>query len=110
MASTTSVLGKRSSDSMLGFAPDAAPGTKLRIIHVNDVYQLANFPKLKTCIEEQSRNCQNVIVTLSGDFLAPSLLSALDQGAGMVQILNATGVTHVCFGNHESDVTFEVQA
>ena len=49
----------------------------LRIIHVNDVYQLKNFPKLKTLIAEQSAGCANVIVTLAGDFIAPSLLSAL---------------------------------
>lgn len=79
----------------------------LRIIHVNDVYQLKNFPKLKTLIAEQSAGCKNVIVTLAGDFIAPSLLSALDQGVGMIAMLNAVGVTHICFGNHESDVPYE---
>ena len=43
-------------------------------------------------------------VTMGGDFLAPSLLSAIDGGAGMVRVMNEIGVTHVCFGNHEADV------
>ena len=45
-------------------------------------------------------------VTLGGDFLAPSLLSSLDQGQSMVQALNAVPVDVVCFGNHESDVSY----
>ena len=64
------------------------------------VYQLKNFPKLKTLIDEKTAGCANTMVTLSGDFIAPSLLSALDQGAGMIAMLNKVGVTHVCFGNH----------
>jgi len=86
-----------------------AAACKLRIIHVNDVYQLKNFPKLSTLIKEQSEGLPkgNVIVTLAGDFIAPSLLSALDHGAGMIELMNSVGVTHVCFGNHESDVPYE---
>jgi 2',3'-cyclic-nucleotide 2'-phosphodiesterase (5'-nucleotidase family) len=45
-----------------------------------------------------------LITTLAGDFVAPSLLSSLDQGAGMVDCLNAVPITHVCFGNHEQDI------
>ena len=44
---------------------------------------------------------------LSGDFLAPSLLSGLDHGAGMMDILNRIPVDYCCFGNHESDVPYE---
>jgi 5'-nucleotidase len=48
------------------------------------------------------------LVILSGDFLAPSLLSSLDKGVAMVvDILNKCGVTHVCFGNHECDVPMQ---
>ena len=45
-----------------------------------------------------------MLVTLAGDFLAPSVLSSLDDGRGMVACLNAIGVTHVTFGNHEDDI------
>ena len=37
--------------------------------------QQHHFPKLKTLIQEQSAGHPNVIVTLAGDFVAPSLLS-----------------------------------
>ena len=35
---------------------------------------------------------------------APSLLSSLDKGHAMVDVLNRIGITHACFGNHEADV------
>src|SRR5271165_6704328 len=44
------------------------------------------------------------LVVLAGDFLAPSILSSLDAGRGMVACLNAVGITHVVLGNHEDDV------
>ena len=43
----------------------------------------------------------------AGDFVAPSLLSSIDHGRGMVDVLNQVGVGVVCFGNHESDVQHE---
>ena len=52
----------------------------------------------------------NTITMLPGDFLAPSLLSSLDKGFGMVDILNrvgGVGIQYVCFGNHETDVPIE---
>jgi 2',3'-cyclic-nucleotide 2'-phosphodiesterase (5'-nucleotidase family) len=78
----------------------------LRIIHINDVYELDNLPKFATMVKDLSVGFDNVIVTLAGDFLGPSVLSALDSGKGMVDVLNAIPVTHVCFGNHENDVPF----
>jgi 2',3'-cyclic-nucleotide 2'-phosphodiesterase (5'-nucleotidase family) len=79
-------------------------GAKLRIISVNDVYVLDNFARLKTMIKEESTS--NVVTMLPGDFLAPSLLSSLDRGKAMVEMLNLVGIDIVCFGNHESDVPY----
>jgi 2',3'-cyclic-nucleotide 2'-phosphodiesterase (5'-nucleotidase family) len=42
-----------------------------------------------------------------GDFLSPSILSGMDQGASMVATLNRLPVTHCCFGNHEADLQLE---
>ncbi|KAI9032324.1 Metallo-dependent phosphatase-like protein [Hyaloraphidium curvatum] len=86
-----------------------ASGTRppsLRIVAVNDVYLLDNLPKLKTLVDaEASRDPADLLlVTLAGDFLSPSLLSSLDHGRGMVDVLNGVPVTHVCFGNHEDDL------
>jgi 2',3'-cyclic-nucleotide 2'-phosphodiesterase (5'-nucleotidase family) len=76
----------------------------LRIVHINDVYELDNLPRLKTLVERCSVGCPNLITTLAGDFLAPSCLSSLDSGKGMIKVMNSIPITHVCFGNHENDV------
>ncbi|KAL7571301.1 hypothetical protein ACA910_008953 [Epithemia clementina (nom. ined.)] len=124
----------------------------LRILHINDVYELDNLASFKTLVdcykkaenpdpqesqqqekkskrqedndknsnyEHEAANKTNdnsttlgdnssgphcTLVVVGGDFLGPSLLSSLDQGTSMVDCLNAAGVTHVCFGNHECDV------
>lgn len=81
-------------------------GPRLRIVQINDVYTLENLPRLHTLVQA-ARNedaADATLVVVAGDFLAPSLLSSLDAGKGMVACLNAIGVTHVIFGNHEDDV------
>ena len=44
---------------------------------------------------------------LTGDFLAPYLLSSFDKGQGMVKVLNATPIDYVIWGNHEHDLEHE---
>ena len=44
---------------------------------------------------------------LAGDFVSPSLLSSIDKGYGMIDVMNNTPVDYVCFGNHEADLKFE---
>ena len=74
----------------------------LRVFCVNDIYELDNMPRLKQAIKELRTT--NTVVLLAGDFLAPSLLSSLDSGHGMVDVMNDVGIEYVCFGNHEQDV------
>ncbi|KAL3913535.1 MAG: hypothetical protein SGILL_006447 [Bacillariaceae sp.] len=71
---------------------------------LDDVYELENFSHFKTLVDTNTGQADATIVVLAGDFLAPSLLSSLDKGRGMVDCMNYSGVTHVCFGNHETDV------
>lgn len=80
---------------------------RLRIISINDVYKLDNFPSFKTLVDYYSSSesvADQTLVLFAGDFLGPSLLSSLDSGRGMVDTMSACGVTHVCIGNHECDV------
>lgn len=91
-------------------SPEAPPrGPRLRIVGVNDVYALDNLPRLRSLV----RRCAEVdpadafLVTLAGDFVAPSVLSSLDAGRAMVDCLRAVGVTHAIFGNHEDDIPTE---
>lgn len=84
-------------------------GPTLRILSFNDVYTLENLPRLLTLVRRHTvpPAADRTLVILAGDFLAPSLLSSLDGGRGMVDCLNAIGVTHVVLGNHEDDIPVE---
>lgn len=82
-------------------------GPRLRIVAVNDVYLLDNLPRLRGLVDHHRTvdPADRLLVTLAGDFVAPSLLSSLDAGRGMVECLNALGLTHAILGNHEDDVS-----
>jgi 2',3'-cyclic-nucleotide 2'-phosphodiesterase (5'-nucleotidase family) len=78
----------------------------LRIVNVTDVYMLDNFPSLRTLIKEQTLGNPNgpTVSMLTGDFLAPYLLSSLDFGKGMIKMLNQTPIDYLIWGNHEHDL------
>eukprot|EP00977_Amphora_coffeiformis_P008837 scaffold1995_cov167-Amphora_coffeaeformis.AAC.17 len=84
------------------FSCSASTTPRLRIASINDVYDLANLPRLQTLLKKLKPSAD--IVCLAGDFLSPSPLSALDGGKGMVATLRALGMTHVSLGNHEADL------
>jgi len=83
----------------------------IRIVQVTDIYTLANFPRLKTLIKEKKieveENGGKTVSMLTGDFLAPYLLSSFDKGAGMMSMLNKTPIDYVIWGNHEHDLSHE---
>lgn len=81
----------------------------LRIIQITDVYVLENFPHLRNLIKEKKAELDKVcggktISMLTGDFLAPYLLSSLDKGVGMMNMLNGTPIDYLTWGNHEDDI------
>ena len=83
----------------------SARSNTLTLVAVNDVYDLEHLPKLRTLVDTVKAEREGtVITTLAGDFLSPSVLSSLDRGRGMVQVLNAVGIEYACLGNHEADV------
>lgn len=45
-----------------------------------------------------------VVSMLTGDFLAPYLLSSVDRGKGMMQALALTPIDYLTWGNHEADI------
>ena len=81
-------------------------GPSLRIVSVNDVYTLENLPRLYTLVRHyaETEPADAMICVMAGDFLAPSVLSSLDAGRGMVECMNEVGFTHAVLGNHEDDV------
>ncbi|MGK3998238.1 5'-nucleotidase C-terminal domain-containing protein [Sorangium sp. So ce1024] len=86
--------------------PEGTPrGPSLRIVSVNDVYSLDNLPRLATLVRRHAEGpADRFLVVMAGDFLAPSLLSSLDHGRGMIDCMNAVPITHTIFGNHEADI------
>lgn len=82
---------------------------RLRIVAINDVYSLQNLPRLKSLVEHHATHdpADLLLVTLAGDFLAPSILSSLDAGRGMVDCLNDIPITHAILGNHEDDIELD---
>ncbi len=77
----------------------------LRLICINDVYDIGRLPHYATARKVEADAASNVnnnstttIGVLPGDFVAPSLLSSLDKGAGMIECLSQSGVDYVCIG------------
>jgi hypothetical protein len=75
---------------MASFSP-ADDGCVLRILSVNDVYEIDYWPNFSTANKELRQapsvlsptSKTTTISVLPGDFLSPSLLSSLDKGKGM---------------------------
>ena len=69
--------------------------SRLTIIQITDVYTLQNFASLKTLIETKKRENPNTISVLTGDFLAPYLLSSIDKGYGMMNAIGKTPIDYL---------------
>lgn len=79
---------------------------RLRIVAVNDVYSLQHLPRLTSLVRHHATvdPADVMIVVMAGDFVAPSVLSSLDAGRGMVDCMNHVPITHAILGNHEDDI------
>ena len=120
----TSILG---GSSIWLLRRTARYSSSLRVVAINDVYELHALPRLKSLINERKpqivslvwwrpppgrplRGCRvnpRALGFQAGDFLSPSILSGMDQGSSMIATLNCLPVTHACFGNHEADFQLE---
>src|SRR5688572_16607032 len=94
--------------------PAFAQENQIRVtfLHVNDTYQftpveggkrggLARLLTLKQRIKAEN---PNVIFTLGGDTLSPSVETRTYRGAQMIDAWNAVGLDYSVFGNHEFDI------
>lgn len=83
----------------------------MRFLAINDVYTLENLSRLKHLYVTKEREAKGladdvtVLRTLAGDFLSPNVLSPIDSGYAFMRCFNAVGVTHLCFGNHEANIS-----
>ena len=67
----------------VGVKPPSPTAARLTVVQVTDVYTLENFPRLKTLLHDVRETNPTTISMLTGDFLAPYLLSSIDKGHGM---------------------------
>ena len=90
--------------------PREAVDNYLRIISINDVYDINNYPYVETVIKSLKETSEDavVIACLSGDFLSPCLITSLDGGKAMLDVLKVVNIDYICFGNHEFDVSLDV--
>jgi len=84
------------------------PGeARLTVIQITDTYTLENLPSVKT-MQQDIRNKSTgskVISMMTGDFLAPYLLSSVDRGQGMMNALGKIPIDYLAWGNHEADIS-----
>ena len=87
--------------------PPRPTEAKCTIIQITDVYTLDNFANIKTLLKDTREKVGEhgkVISMLTGDFLAPYLLSSVDRGAGMMKAIASTPIDYLTWGNHEADI------
>jgi 5'-nucleotidase len=89
-----------------------AQTVRVTFLHVNDVYQFmpveggkrGGLARLQTLRKETLKENPNVIFTLGGDTLSPSVETRTYRGAQMIDAWNAIGLDYSVFGNHEFDI------
>jgi 5'-nucleotidase len=86
--------------------------TRITILHVNDVYQFTpvdggtrgGLARLITIKKEALSENPNLIFTLGGDTVSPSVETRTYKGAQMIDAWNAVGIDYAVLGNHEFDI------
>lgn len=91
-----------------------AEPAKLRLLHLNDVYQISpagghgGLAEVTTLIKAEQDGADLTLLTFGGDLLSPSVMSGLTKGEQMISLFNAMGVDVAVYGNHEFDFGDEV--
>ena len=87
----------------------SAESDTVTIVHFNDLDRMneddgrGGVARLAAVINDERSKAGNVLVTFGGDAISPSLMSGLDEGAHMIDLLNGLGLTAMVMGNHEYD-------
>jgi len=91
--------------------PALAETVTLRFVQTNDIDRMeeddgrGGFAKLAAVANAQRGEDGTTFLVHSGDTLSPSLLSGIDKGAHIIDILNQMDVDVMTPGNHEFDFT-----
>lgn len=90
-------------------APASAEVAEVTIVHFNDLDRMeekdgrGGVARLAAVVEAERAMGGQVLVMFGGDTISPSLLSGMDEGAHMIDLLNQIGLTAMAIGNHEFD-------
>lgn len=100
-----------------GRAQDGTELVEVRLVHVNDIYQIApvdpagsrgGLARLAGLVGKLRGEHPATIFVFGGDTLSPGIESGLFQGAQMMRAWNATALDLAVPGNHEFDFGAEV--
>ncbi|MGB1159908.1 MAG: bifunctional metallophosphatase/5'-nucleotidase [Alphaproteobacteria bacterium] len=89
--------------ALLTAAPASAQTTNLRVILLNDVDRKDAFPGIAAAVAEARAGAENSLLLHAGDVISPSVLSSLDKGAHIIDLMNNLGIDAFTPGNHEFD-------
>lgn len=95
-------------------ATAAIGAERLTIIHFNDLDRMGEkdgrggVARLASVIDMEREKGGTVLATFGGDAISPSLMSGLDEGAHMIDLLNMLDLTAMVLGNHEFDFGPEI--
>lgn len=79
-------------------ATPCAPGeARLTIVQITDTYTLDNLASVKTLLADTREKSvgSKVVSMMTGDFLAPYLLSSVDRGKGMMNALGKIPIDYL---------------
>jgi 2',3'-cyclic-nucleotide 2'-phosphodiesterase (5'-nucleotidase family) len=79
---------------------------RLTVVQITDTYTLEHLASVKTLLQDIRSKAKGstVISAMTGDFLAPYLLSSVDRGQGMMNALAKVPIDYLTWGNHEADI------
>src|SRR5512136_818989 len=97
-------------------ATPAERSARVTLLQLNDLYDImpvekgkkGGLARIATLRDRIAKESPDAVLVLAGDFLSPSTMSSVFQGAQMVATLNAAGLDLATFGNHEFDFGAEV--
>ncbi len=95
--------------SLSGDADAAVPAPTFSLLLVNDIYRMSEregrggFARLGAIVKAERARGVPMLFCHAGDCFSPSLMSGFDQGAHIVELLNAIGPDVFVPGNHEFD-------
>jgi 5'-nucleotidase/UDP-sugar diphosphatase len=83
--------------------------TRITFVHTNDLDRIESsdgkggFAKLAAIVKLERLKNKNTFFTHGGDAISPSILSSIDQGKHVIELLNDLELDFMTLGNHEFD-------